>query len=112
LGAYLLSTRARDDARIGGNELGDPHLDGVLRAPQPDAKHAARAPQPEALSPDRLDVSGPIRDITTGNNGYYNAGVGYDLCTGVGVPNVTALLGASLTATAGLNVAGQLGNPS
>jgi hypothetical protein len=52
----------------------------------------------------------PIRDITTGNNGYYSAGVGYDLCTGVGVPDVSALLGASLTATAGLNVAGQLGN--
>jgi sugar lactone lactonase YvrE len=51
-----------------------------------------------------------VRDITTGNNGYYNAGVGYDLCTGVGVPDVTALLGASLTATAGLNVPGQLGN--
>jgi sugar lactone lactonase YvrE len=51
-----------------------------------------------------------VRDITSGSNGYYSAGVGYDLCTGVGVPNVTALLGTSLTATAGLNVAAQLGN--
>lgn len=36
-------------------------------------------------------------DTSTGSNGpggVYNAGVGYDLCTGVGVPNVTALLGA------------------
>jgi sugar lactone lactonase YvrE len=52
----------------------------------------------------------PIRDITSGSNGYYSAGVGYDLCTGVGVPNVAALLNAPLTATAALNIASQLGN--
>jgi kumamolisin len=36
-------------------------------------------------------------DITTGNNGtggVYNAGPGFDLCTGVGVPNFSALLTA------------------
>jgi kumamolisin len=35
-----------------------------------------------------------ICDITTGNNGAngtYNSGAGFDLCTGVGVPNVTLL---------------------
>jgi len=31
-----------------------------------------------------------FRDITTGSNGY-NAGPGFDLCTGIGVPNVAAL---------------------
>ncbi|CAL5221913.1 g4183 [Coccomyxa viridis] len=28
-----------------------------------------------------------LTDITTGNNGTYNAQIGYDLCTGMGVPN-------------------------
>ncbi len=32
-----------------------------------------------------------FRDMTTGNNGNYNAGPGYDLVTGLGVPNVYAL---------------------
>ena len=31
-------------------------------------------------------------DITSGNNGAYNAGVGYDLCTGIGTPLVTDLI--------------------
>jgi kumamolisin len=36
-----------------------------------------------------------FRDITTGSNGangVYTAGPGYDLCTGIGVPNVDALI--------------------
>ncbi len=33
-----------------------------------------------------------FRDITAGNNGAYSAGVGYDLCTGIGTPNVTNLI--------------------
>ena len=32
-----------------------------------------------------------IRDITTGNNGAYNAGIGHDLVTGIGVPDLKAL---------------------
>jgi kumamolisin len=35
-----------------------------------------------------------FRDITSGSNGsggVYNAGVGYDLCTGIGVPNMANL---------------------
>jgi kumamolisin len=38
-----------------------------------------------------------FRDITTGSNGsggVYNAGVGYDLCTGIGVPDMAVLLPA------------------
>jgi kumamolisin len=38
-----------------------------------------------------------FRDITTGTNGpngFYNAGPGYDLCTGVGVPSIDALIQA------------------
>jgi len=33
-----------------------------------------------------------FRDITTGNNGAYSAGLGYDLCTGIGVPDIGVLL--------------------
>ena len=40
-----------------------------------------------------------IRDITSGGNGTFNAGVGYDLCTGVGVPDVANLLTACLLYT-------------
>jgi sugar lactone lactonase YvrE len=51
-----------------------------------------------------------IRDITSGSNGYYSAGAGYDLCTGVGVPDVTALLQAPLDQTAPISIAGQVGS--
>jgi kumamolisin len=35
-----------------------------------------------------------FRDITSGNNGGYSAGVGWDPCTGLGIPNGTALVNA------------------
>jgi kumamolisin len=35
-----------------------------------------------------------FRDITTGDNGRYHAGPGWDPCTGLGVPDGTALLAA------------------
>jgi kumamolisin len=35
-----------------------------------------------------------FRDITAGSNGAYPAGVGYDMVTGIGVPNVAALISA------------------
>jgi kumamolisin len=41
-----------------------------------------------------------FRDITTGCNGpsgFYNAGPGYDLCTGLGVPSVDVLIGTLAT---------------
>ena len=37
------------------------------------------------------DVTG-FRDITSGNNGAYSAGPGWDACTGLGSPDGTALL--------------------
>ena len=39
-----------------------------------------------------------FRDITSGNNGAYQAGPGWNPCTGLGTPNGTALLQA-LTGT-------------
>ena len=41
-----------------------------------------------------------FRDITSGNNGAYSAGPGWDACTGLGSPNGPALL-ALVTAPAG-----------
>jgi kumamolisin len=38
-------------------------------------------------------------DITSGTNGLYSAGPGYDLCTGLGSPNVTAFIAALTPAT-------------
>ena len=35
--------------------------------------------------------SGSFRDITTGSNGTFSAGIGYDLVTGIGVPDLKAL---------------------
>jgi kumamolisin len=39
-------------------------------------------------------VPAGFRDITTGDNGAYRAGAGWDACTGLGVPDGTALLAA------------------
>jgi kumamolisin len=36
----------------------------------------------------------PFHDITSGSNGSYNAGLGWDACTGLGTPNGTAPLAA------------------
>jgi kumamolisin len=33
-----------------------------------------------------------FRDIVSGTNGAYNAGTGYDMVTGIGVPDIRALL--------------------
>jgi kumamolisin len=38
-----------------------------------------------------LSGSGVFRDITHGNNGAYSAGPGYDMVTGIGVPNLQKL---------------------
>jgi len=41
-----------------------------------------------------LAGSGALNDITSGTNGAYSAGAGYDLCTGLGSPNVGNLIAA------------------
>jgi kumamolisin len=51
------------------------------------------------LGPNIYPLNGTtsFRDITRGSNGFdgvYNAGPGYDLCTGLGVPSVAALIQA------------------
>ncbi|MEO7286854.1 MAG: S53 family peptidase, partial [Jatrophihabitantaceae bacterium] len=53
-------------------------------------------------------VAPGFRDITTGNNGAYQAGPGWDACTGLGVPDGTALL-AALQSAAGATGGGSTG---
>jgi len=48
----------------------------------------------------QAQVTPGFRDITSGNNGAYQAGPGWDACTGLGVPDGTKLLG-TLTQTKG-----------
>lgn len=45
----------------------------------------------------QLVNSNIFRDVMTGSNGTYAAGPGFDLCTGIGVPDVNALLGIIAT---------------
>jgi hypothetical protein len=51
-----------------------------------------------------------FRDITSGTNGTYSATIGYDLCTGIGVPLVSNLLTASLNQPLAVNIPAELGN--
>jgi len=51
-----------------------------------------------------------LRDITSGGNSTYSAGTGYDLLTGVGVPNVSALLAAIQGSSPAANIPAQLGD--
>ncbi len=51
-----------------------------------------------------------FRDITSGGNGTYSAGQGYDLLTGIGVPDVSALLADTLSSSPAASIAGQLGD--
>jgi kumamolisin len=45
-------------------------------------------------------TTGVLNDITVGNNGAYQAGTGWDACTGFGSPDGNKLLHASKNAPA------------
>ena len=51
-----------------------------------------------------------FRDITAGTNGSYNAGPGYDLCTGIGVPDMANLVVQPFSKTTAANIPAALGN--
>ena len=42
----------------------------------------------------QLAGTGGLRDITSGSNGAFMAGAGWDACTGLGSPDGTAMVGA------------------
>lgn len=46
------------------------------------------------LNPDLYQAASSFRDITSGNNGHFDAGPGWDACSGLGSPMGTALLTA------------------
>ena len=46
------------------------------------------------INPHLYTSPGMLRDITTGNNGAYKAGTGWDPCTGLGSPNGAKLAAA------------------
>ncbi len=52
------------------------------------------------IQPKLYSATAGLRDITTGDNGAYKAGPGWDPCTGLGVPVGDALLAALQTAAA------------
>jgi hypothetical protein len=64
-------------------------------ARQPGARGAGLGPI-GLLNPHLYPLQGRARfnDITSGTNGAYRAGPGYDLCTGLGSPNVANLIAA------------------
>jgi kumamolisin len=49
---------------------------------------------PLGFAQPRLYAAAGFHDITSGNNGAYDAGTGWDACTGLGSPNGSALLSA------------------
>jgi kumamolisin len=55
-------------------------------------------PHQALYGPARPGVAPPgFRDVTSGSNGAYRAGPGWDPCTGLGTPDGTALLAALRT---------------
>lgn len=65
------------------------------------ARAAAGKPPLGALNPRLYPLAGTaaLHDITSGGNSVYKAGAGFDLCTGLGTPNVTALLNSTMSDT-------------
>ncbi len=63
------------------------------------ARAGLNQPPLGALNPRLYPLAGTtvFRDVTGGGNSVYRAGAGYDLCTGLGVPNVAALMQAAMT---------------
>jgi kumamolisin len=59
-----------------------------------EARTKARMPPLPFLSPLIYPLAGTssFRDISDGSNGAYQAGTGYDLVSGLGVPNVKELM--------------------
>ena len=103
---------------IGGTSLACPCWGGIISIVDQLRANASEAPLTGATQtlPELYSIYGSpdyandFRDITTGNNGTYNAGVGYDLATGIGTPIANQLIPAlantsqlGYTAPAGTN---------
>jgi kumamolisin len=90
-GAFLvLNGRAR---QIGGTSWSAPVWAGFCALINEARANAGKPPLP-FLNPLIYPLLGTacFRDITAGSNGAFDAGAGYDLVTGIGVPNVAELI--------------------
>lgn len=78
--------------QIGGTSWSAPTWAGFCALMNEARTKAGKQPLP-FLNPMIYPImsSGSFRDITTGNNGAFSAGIGYDLVTGIGVPDLKAL---------------------
>jgi kumamolisin len=83
------------DQGVGGTSLSVQIWGGIMALVN-QARTNAGMPVIGLLGPQIYPLHGTIaiNDITSGNNGQYSAGPGYDLCTGLGSPNVTNLIAA------------------
>jgi kumamolisin len=81
--------------QIGGTSWSTPVWAGFCALIN-EARAKAGKPLLTFLPPKLYPLSGSssFRDITAGNNGAFNAAAGYDMVTGLGVPNVKALIAA------------------
>jgi kumamolisin len=81
-----------NDYFFGGTSLTSPMWAGLC-ALLNQARSAAGKPALGLLGPRIYPLIGTdcFNDITAGTNGAYTAGQGYDLCTGVGTPNIAKL---------------------
>jgi kumamolisin len=84
--------------QFGGTSLSAPTWAGFCALLNEARANASKPPLP-FLNPLIYPLSGSpsFRDITSGNNGAFNAGPGHDLVTGIGVPNIKALATALTT---------------
>ena len=74
---------------IGGTSAVAPLWAGLIAVANAGARRSAGF-----INPLLYKAKGVSRDITEGNNGGFTAGPGWDGCTGLGSPNVVALLAA------------------
>jgi kumamolisin len=81
--------------QFGGTSVGGPVWAGIC-ARNNQLRALNSVPSLGLLGPKTYPLLGSsaFRDITSGSNGAYSAGPGYDLCTGIGVPVVNTLLAA------------------
>jgi kumamolisin len=74
---------------IGGTSAVAPLWAGLIALNNAQNKKAAGFLQPTIYT---AKARSAFRDITSGNNGAFSAGAGWDACTGLGSPNGTALI--------------------
>jgi len=106
-GAYIVNVGS-DTTVWGGTSISAPIWSGFC-ALLNQARANAGLPPFGLLGPWIYPLIGTtsFRDITSGSNGAYNAGSGYDLVTGVGTPNVSALVQAIAAANSAPTITAQ-----